>query len=71
MAMQRFGAIWGQAEGPQGECYAIPVDIRGEAVDNVSNYMKRHINKFLSYAKNHKEKQKDSYDDDFFHNDGD
>lgn len=56
MAMQRFGAIWGQAEGPQGECYAIPVDIRGEAVDNVSNYMKRHINKFLSYAKNHKEK---------------
>ena len=56
MAMQRFGAIGGQAEGPQGECYAIPVDIRGEAVDNVSNYMKRHINKFLSYAKNHKEK---------------
>lgn len=56
MAMQRFGAIWGQAEGPQGECYAIPVDIRGEAVDNVSNYMKRHINKFLLYAKNHKEK---------------
>ena len=55
MAMQRFGAIWGQAEGPQGECYAIPVDIRGEAVDNVSNYMKRHINKFLLYAKNHKE----------------
>lgn len=55
MAMQRFGAIWGQAEGPQGECYAIPVDIRGEAVDNVSAYMKRHIDKFLSYAKAHKE----------------
>ena len=43
MAMQRFGAVWGQAEGPQGQCYAIPVDIRGEAIDNVSTYMKRHI----------------------------
>ena len=55
MAMDRFGAIWGQAEGPQGQCYAIPVDIRGEAVDNVSSYMKRHIDKFLDYAKEHKE----------------
>lgn len=53
MAMQRFGAIWGQAEGPQGQCYAIPVDVRGEAIDNVSTYMKRHINKFLEYAKTH------------------
>ena len=57
MAMQRFGTIWGQTEGLQGECYAIPVDIRGEAVDNVSNYMKRHINKFLLYAKHHKEEK--------------
>ncbi|MBR0181398.1 MAG: hypothetical protein IJQ04_07010 [Prevotella sp.] len=54
-AMQRFGAVWGQAEGPQGQCYAIPVDIRGEAVENVSAYMKRHIDKFLAYAKAHKE----------------
>ena len=54
MAMDRFGAVWGQAEGPQGQCYAIPVDIRGEAVDNVSSYMKRHIDKFLDYAKEHK-----------------
>ena len=53
--MQRFGAVWGQAEGPQGHCYAIPVDIRGEAVDNVSMYMKRHIDKFLAYAKAHQE----------------
>lgn len=56
LAMQRFGAVWGQAEGPQGKCYAIPVDIRGEAVDNVSAYMKRHIDKFLDYAKDHPEK---------------
>ena len=55
VAMQRFGAVWGQAEGPQGQCYAIPVDIRGEAVDNVSAYMKRHIDKFLAYAKAHPE----------------
>lgn len=55
MAMQRFGAVWGQAEGPQGQCYAIPVDIRGEAVDNVSMYMKRHVDKFLEYAKEHQE----------------
>ena len=55
IAMQRFGAVWGQAEGPQGHCYAIPVDIRGEAVDNVSMYMKRHIDKFLAYAKAHQE----------------
>lgn len=55
MAMQRFGAVWGQAEGQQGKCYAIPVDIRGEAVGSVSNYMKRHIDKFLTYAKEHTE----------------
>ena len=55
VAMQRFGAVWGQAEGPQGQCYAIPVDIRGEAVGNVSAYMKRHIDKFLAYAKAHPE----------------
>lgn len=55
VAMQRFGAVWGQAEGPQGQCYAIPVDIRGEAVENVSAYMKRHIDKFISYAKAHPE----------------
>ena len=55
VAMQRFGAVWGQAEGPQGQCYAIPVDIRGEAVENVSAYMKRHIDKFLVYAKAHPE----------------
>ncbi len=55
VAMQRFGAVWGQAEGPQGQCYAIPVDIRGEAVENVSAYMKRHIDKFLAYVKAHPE----------------
>lgn len=55
IAMERFGAVWGQAEGPQGRCYAIPVDIRGEAVENVSSYMKRHIDKFLAYTKEHQD----------------
>ncbi len=55
LAVREFGAVWGQAEGPQGRCYAIPVDIRGEAVGNVTTYMKRHIDKFLAYAKAHKE----------------
>ena len=54
-AMNNFGAVWGQAEGPQGQCYAIPVDIRGEAIDNVSSYMKRHIDRFIAYAKQHQE----------------
>lgn len=55
LAVRAFGAVWGQAEGPQGRCYAIPVDIRGESVGNVSTYMKRHIDKFLAYAKAHRE----------------
>ena len=55
IAMQRFGAVWGQAEGPQGRCYAIPVDIRGEEVGSVSAYLKMHIDKFLAYAQAHKE----------------
>ena len=25
-ARKKFGAVWGQAEGLQGQCYAIPVD---------------------------------------------
>ena len=54
-AMQRFGAVWGQAEGPQGHCYAIPVDIRGEEVGSASSYLKRHIDRFLEYAKEHQE----------------
>lgn len=56
MALQRFGAEWGKAEGPQGQSYAIPTDIRGEAVDNVSIFLKRHIDKFIDYAKDHQEK---------------
>ena len=56
MALRSFGAEWGQTEGLQGKSYAIPTDIRGEAVDNVSAYLKKHIDKFLNYAKSHQDK---------------
>lgn len=56
MALRNFGAEWGQAEGMQGQSYAIPTDIRGEAVENVSAYLKKHIDKFIDYAKDHQEK---------------
>lgn len=55
VAFRKFGAVWEQAEGPQGQCYAIPVDVRGENVGNISSYLMRHIDKFLSYAKQHQE----------------
>ena len=54
MALQSFGAEWGKAEGPQGQCYAIPTDIRGEAIDNVSAYMKRHIDKFTGFKEEYR-----------------
>lgn len=56
MALRNFGAEWGKAEGIQGQSYAIPTDIRGEAVENVSAYLKKHIDKFIEYAKDHQEK---------------
>lgn len=56
MALRNFGAEWGQAEGPQGQSYAIPTDIRGEAVDNFSAYLKKHIDTFIAYAKDHPDK---------------
>lgn len=56
MAFRNFGAEWGQVEGPQGQSYAIPTDIRGEAVGNISDFLKKHIDKFLDYAKVHQDK---------------
>ena len=56
MAFRNFGAEWGQAEGPQGQSYAIPTDIRGEAVGTISDVLKKHIDKFIDYAKIHQEK---------------
>lgn len=49
---RRFGAIWGQAEGIQGQSYAIPVDFgKGNMAPDIQPY----IDRFIAYAKNHPE----------------
>lgn len=49
VAMQRFGAIWGQGIGLQGQCYAIPTMQGG--VETVKPY----VAQFIDFAKEHKE----------------
>lgn len=50
MARKRFGAIWGQPEGIQGQSYAIPVDFgKGNVAPDIQPY----IDRFISYAKVH------------------
>ena len=50
-ARKRFGAVWGQSEGLQGQCYAIPVDY-GKDVRKDSE-VKDAVNRFISFAKEH------------------
>ena len=45
-AMDRFGAIWGQGEGLQGQSYAIPTM---EGLDNIGPAVER----FISFAQQH------------------
>ena len=48
-ARKKFGAIWGQAEGLQGQSYAIPVDFgRGIRKDTE---VKASVEKFITFAK--------------------
>ena len=47
-AVQRFGAIWGQGEGLQGQSYAIPT------MEGMSNMIPA-INRFTAFAREHKE----------------
>jgi len=47
-AMSRFGAVWGQAEGLQGQSYAIPSTCPIEQ-------MKDTVNRFAAFAKQHPE----------------
>ena len=49
VAMQRFGAVWGQAEGLQGQSYAIPVDF-GKGIRK-DNEVKASVEKFIEFAK--------------------
>ncbi len=50
-ARKKFGAIWGQAEGLQGQCYAIPVDY-GKNVRK-DNDVRAAVDRFVKFAKEH------------------
>ena len=49
VAMEYFGAIWGQGVGLQGQCYAIPTMQGG--VETIKPY----VDEFISFAKAHQE----------------
>lgn len=48
-ARKRFGAVWGQAEGLQGQSYAIPVDF-GKGIRKDTE-VKTSVEKFIAFAK--------------------
>ncbi len=50
-ARKKFGAVWGQAEGLQGQCYAIPVDY-GRNVRK-DKEVKEAVERFIAFAKDH------------------
>lgn len=52
-ARKRFGAVWGQAEGLQGQSYAIPVDY-GKDVRK-DDEVKVAVERFIVFAKEHTE----------------
>ena len=53
MARKRFGAIWGQPEGLQGQSYAIPVDY-GKNVRKDAE-VKDAVERFIAFAKEHQD----------------
>ena len=52
-ARKKFGAFWGQAEGLQGQSYAIPVDF-GKDIRK-DNEVKAAVERFIEFAKTHTE----------------
>ena len=52
-ARKKFGAIWGQAEGLQGQSYAIPVDY-GKNIRK-DKEVKEAVDRFVAFAKGHPE----------------
>ena len=50
-ARKKFGAVWGQAEGLQGQCYAIPVDY-GRNVRK-DKEVKEAVERFIAFANDH------------------
>lgn len=49
VALERFGAVWGQGTGLQGQSYAIPTMHGG--IDVIAPY----VNDFIAFAKEHPE----------------
>lgn len=49
VAMDKFGAVWGQGVGLQGQCYAIPTMQGG--VETIKPY----VDKFIDFARRHGE----------------
>ena len=49
IAMEKFGAVWGQGVGLQGQSYAIPTMQGG--VETIKPY----VDEFISFAKSHAE----------------
>lgn len=49
VAMDKFGAIWGQGVGLQGQCYALPTMQGG--VETIKPY----VDEFIAFAGNHPE----------------
>lgn len=49
IAMDRFGAVWGQGVGLQGQCYAIPT-MQGD-VETIKPY----VDEFVAFAGQHPE----------------
>lgn len=45
VAMQSFGAVWGQGVGLQGQCYAIPT------MHGVVNEIKPYVDQFISFVR--------------------
>jgi hypothetical protein len=50
-ALNKFGAVWGQGVGIQGQSYAIPTMQGG--VETIAPY----VDEFIEYARNHQEKK--------------
>ncbi|MBR5087347.1 MAG: hypothetical protein IKS64_05320 [Muribaculaceae bacterium] len=49
VAVNKFGAVWGQGVGMQGQCYAIPTMQGG--VETIEPY----VDEFIAYASQHPE----------------
>ena len=47
-AVKKFGAVWGNGEGMQGQCYAIPTMEGPES-------LKAAVGRFIAFAKEHQE----------------